>query len=194
MCIYISMYVYIYMYIYVCVYVHVEWIDKLKHNSNYVVFFSFFFIMNILYIYIYIYIYIYYYYYYILYIYIYIYISLLIIVWALNPPATNGRGIEISKHWILGGWKNLNINGWVRYNGGIDLKMGGAVIHSKVILVPQKILNKITQQVYSRRIHFLLHFYACTFSNNRHEWTHFFMWFMCFYVFYIFLYFEFQIG
>ena len=21
------------------------------------------------------------------------------------------------------GWKNLSINGWVRYNGGVDLKM-----------------------------------------------------------------------
>ena len=23
-----------------------------------------------------------------------------------------------------GGWKNLIINGWVRHNGGVDLKMG----------------------------------------------------------------------
>ena len=25
----------------------------------------------------------------------------------------------------MGGWKNLIINGWVRHNGGADLKMGG---------------------------------------------------------------------
>ena len=23
------------------------------------------------------------------------------------------------------GWKNLSINGWVRHNGGVDLKIGG---------------------------------------------------------------------
>ena len=34
-------------------------------------------------------------------------------------------GMEISKYWIMGVWKNLIINGWVRYNGGVDLKMGG---------------------------------------------------------------------
>ena len=26
--------------------------------------------------------------------------------------------------------------------GGVDLKMGGGIIHSKVILLPEKILNK----------------------------------------------------
>ena len=46
-------------------------------------------------------------------------------------------------------WQNLfyslnpPANGWVRQNGGVDLTMGGgSVIFSKVILVPQKILNK----------------------------------------------------
>ena len=52
-------------------------------------------------------------------------------------------GIESSKYWIMGGWENLIINGWVRHNGGVDIKIGGGVvIPSKVILVPQKILNK----------------------------------------------------
>ena len=35
-------------------------------------------------------------------------------------------GLEISKYWMMGGWKNLIINGWVRHNGGVDLKIGGA--------------------------------------------------------------------
>ena len=33
-------------------------------------------------------------------------------------------GMENSKYLIMGGWKNLIINGWVRHNGGVDLKMG----------------------------------------------------------------------
>ena len=38
-------------------------------------------------------------------------------------------GIKISKYWIIGGWKNLIINGWVRQNAPImpypPLKIGG---------------------------------------------------------------------
>ena len=35
------------------------------------------------------------------------------------------------------------VNGWVRHNGGLDLKMeGGEEILSKVILISQKALNK----------------------------------------------------
>ena len=91
---------------------------------------------------------------------------------------------EILKCWIIRGgeWveKNLSINGWVRHNGGVDLKRG--VIHSKVVLVPQKVLNKTSTfwpnapKILSKcipdwhKIHFLLHFYACSFSNNRYEW------------------------
>ena len=49
------------------------------------------------------------------------------------------------------GRKHFNINGWVRHNrgGGVDLKIGvrgggggGGVVHIKIILVPQKMLNK----------------------------------------------------
>ena len=36
--------------------------------------------------------------------------------------------------------KNLSINGWVKRNCGVDLK-----IHSNIILVTQMILNKITK-------------------------------------------------
>ena len=83
----------------------------------------------------------------------------------------------------MGGWKNLIINGWVRHNGGVHLKMGGGVILSKVILVPQEILNKtstfwpnapkILSKCISKlpwqnwhKIHFLLHFHVCSFSKN----------------------------
>ena len=57
---------------------------------------------------------------------------------------TNWGGMEISKCWIIGGWKKLIINGWVRHNGRVDLKMerGGWVILSKVILVSQKTVKK----------------------------------------------------
>ena len=54
-------------------------------------------------------------------------------------------GMEISKYCIVWGSENLIINGWVRHNGGVDLKMGrggGGAILSKVISVPQKIPNK----------------------------------------------------
>ena len=100
--------------------------------------------------------------------------------------------MEISKYWIMGGWtKNLIIAGWIRHNGGLDLKMGGGgwgrVIFYKVILVSQKILNKtstfwpnapkILSKCISelpwpnwRKIHFLLHFYACSFSSNSFMW------------------------
>ena len=103
------------------------------------------------------------------------------------------RGMEISKYWIMGGWKNLVINGWVRNNGGVDLKVGGGrgrSILSKVILVPQKILNKTLifwpmLQKYSasafqnwHKIHFLLHFHACSFSSNSFEWINSFIWFI----------------
>ena len=33
--------------------------------------------------------------------------------------------MEISKYWIIGGWKKLIINEWVRHNSGVDLKIGG---------------------------------------------------------------------
>ena len=33
-------------------------------------------------------------------------------------------GMEISKYCIVWGSENLIINGWVRHNGGVDLKMG----------------------------------------------------------------------
>ena len=36
---------------------------------------------------------------------------------------TNG-GYRDFKKLNNGGWKNLIINGWVRHNGGVDLKMG----------------------------------------------------------------------
>ena len=92
-----------------------------------------------------------------------------------------GEAGRDSKYWIMGGWKSLSINGWVGHNGGVDLKMG--LIHSKVILVPQKIQRYLTKlppfdpmpQEYSasvfqnwHRIHILLHFHACSFSNNRY--------------------------
>ena len=98
-------------------------------------------------------------------------------------------GMEISKYWIMGGWNNLIINGWVRHNGGPDLKMGGGYL-SKLILVPQKILNKTSTfwpnapKILSKcipelpwqnwhEIHFLLHFHACSFSNNSLKWINF---------------------
>ena len=41
-------------------------------------------------------------------------------------PFTNGGwGYEVFKILNNGGLKNFNINGWVRHNGGADLKMGG---------------------------------------------------------------------
>ena len=97
-------------------------------------------------------------------------------------------GMEISKYWIMGDWENLIINGWVRHNGGVDIKIGGGVvIPSKVILVPQKILNKTSTfwpnvpKILSKciselpwhnwhKIHLLLHFHACSFSNNSFKW------------------------
>ena len=36
-------------------------------------------------------------------------------------------GMEISKYCIVWGSENLIINGWVRHNGGVDLKMGRGV-------------------------------------------------------------------
>ena len=59
-----------------------------------------------------------------IYIYIYIYICMyvyIIIVWT---PQLQIGGMEISKYWIMGGLKKLIINGWVRHNGGLDLKIG----------------------------------------------------------------------
>ena len=35
----------------------------------------------------------------------------------------------------------FNINGWVRHNERVDLKLEG-VVHFKVIMVPQKMLTK----------------------------------------------------
>ena len=72
--------------------------------------------------------------------------------------------------------------------------MGGGrgLIHSKVILVPQKIFSKIFNfwpnvwKVLSKcipglhKIRFLLHFHVCCFSNNRYEWIKFFLW--CIYI------------
>ena len=104
--------------------------------------------------------------------------------------------IKISKYWRIGGWKNLIINGWVRHNSGVDLKLGGIIL-SKVILVPQKILNKtstfwpnapkilckyIPELPWQNwnEIHFLLPFHACSFSNNSLESIIFFMW--CIYI------------
>ena len=56
-------------------------------------------------------------------VYIYIY---KIIVWTvpLPLPRLQMGGMEISKYWIMRGWKNLIINGWVKHNGEVDLKMG----------------------------------------------------------------------
>ena len=56
-------------------------------------------------------------------------------------------GMEISKYQIMGGWKNLSINEWVRHNGEVDLKIGGGVGGGggnpfQSNLVPQKILDK----------------------------------------------------
>ena len=101
-------------------------------------------------------------------------------------------GMEISKYWIIGGWKKLIINGWVRCNGRVDLKMERVegVILSKVILVPQKTVNKTSTfspnapKILSKcipelpwqkwfKIHFLLHFHACSFSNNSWKWINF---------------------
>ena len=82
------------------------------------------------------------------------------------------------------------VNGWVRHNGGVDLKIGGVIL-SKVILVPQKILNKTSTfwpnvpKVLSmcipelpwqnwHKIHFVLHFHACSFSNKSFKWIIFF--------------------
>ena len=42
----------------------------------------------------------------------------------------------------MGVWKNFNIDGWVRHNEGGRSKNGGGLVYSKVILVPQKMLNK----------------------------------------------------
>ena len=33
-------------------------------------------------------------------------------------------GMVISKYWIMRVWKSLIITGWIRYNGGVDLKIG----------------------------------------------------------------------
>ena len=57
---------------------------------------------------------------------------------SLNPPH------GVFKILNNGGLEKFNINGWVRHNGGggVDLKMGEEVVHSKAILVPQKTLNK----------------------------------------------------
>ena len=76
-------------------------------------------------------------------------------------------------------------------------KNGRALILSKVILVSQKILNKTftfwpnAPKIRSKcilelswhnwhKIYFLLHFHACSFSNNSFEWIIFFMW--CIYI------------
>ena len=107
--------------------------------------------------------------------------------------------MEIWKYRIMWGWKNIIINGWVKQNGGVDPKMGagGGVMLSKVILVPQRTLNKTSTfwpnapKILSKcipelpwqnwhKIHFLLHFHACSSSNNSFEWINFFMW--CIYI------------
>ena len=114
------------------------------------------------------------------------------------------EGYEDFKILNNGGWRSLIINWWLRHNGAVDLKMGGwggggegGVILSKLILVPQKILNKSSTfwpnapKILSNcipelpwqnwhKIHFLLHFHACCFSNNSFEWISFFM--CCIYI------------
>ena len=47
-------------------------------------------------------------------------------VWTPLPPLHPMEiGMEVSEYWIMGGLKNLHINGRVRHNGGrrVDLKM-----------------------------------------------------------------------
>ena len=108
--------------------------------------------------------------------------------------------MEISKYWIMGGWKNLIINGCVRYNGGADLKMrvGGVWMwgnpfqnnfgatkdtEQNFCLNAPKILSKCIPELPWQnwhKIHFLLHFHACSSSNNSFESINFFMW--CIYI------------
>ena len=96
---------------------------------------------------------------------------------SLNPlPFTNANGVcGVFK--ILMGRQGIMERGWV------SSKMGEGEIHSKVILAPQKILNK-TSNFWSsvlkkilaivfqnwRKIHFLLHCHVCCFKINRYEW------------------------
>ena len=83
--------------------------------------------------------------------------------------------------------------------GGGGTSKNEGVIHSKVILVPQKILDKTSTfwpnalKILSKcifqnwhKIRLLLHFHACYFSNNTYECNKTF--------FVVYLYFEFQIG
>ena len=97
--------------------------------------------------------------------------------------------MEISKYWIIGGWENLIINGWVRQNGGVYLKMNGGwlIILSKVILVPQRILNKTSPsfdsmlQKYSASAFQNCHGRTNTsFNKNSLKWINVFMW--CIYI------------
>ena len=87
---------------------------------------------------------------------------------------------------IMGGWKNIIINGWVRHNSGLDLKMVRQKILNKTSTFwpnAPKILSKCIPELpwqNWRKIHFLLHFHARSLSNNSFEWIIFFMW--CIYI------------
>ena len=97
------------------------------------------------------------------------FIIIMVIVWNptshLPPPPINGGGggggaMHISNYWIKEGWEKISINGQVTHSvceGGRS--KNGWVIHSKIILVQQKIFSKTfnfwsvsknTPQVYSR--------------------------------------------
>ena len=100
--------------------------------------------------------------------------------------------MEYLKCWIMREWKNVNINWWWgTMGGGEDLEMadggGEKVMHSKLILMPQMIINKnlhfwpnlskiLLTSVFQNwhKIYFLLHFHVCCFSINRYEWMKFF--------------------
>ena len=69
-----------------------------------------------------------------------------------------------------GGWKILTFNRWVMYNGRVDLKMGGG----------WELMPPLTKRIPELAQHFLLHFHACSFSNNSYAWISFFMW--CIYI------------
>ena len=110
--------------------------------------------------------------------------------------------MEISKYWIMGGRKNLIINGWVRYKGGADLKLrvGGVWVwgnpfqnnfgaakdtYQNFCLNAPKILSKCIPELPWQnwhKIHFLLHFHACSSSNNSFKWIIFSM---CWFTFWV---------
>ena len=88
---------------------------------------------------------------------------------------TNGV-MEISKYWIMGGWKKWIINGWVRHNAVVDLKMWGEGNPFQSNFGAPEILSKCIPELPWQNwheIHFLLHIHACSLRNNSLKWIHF---------------------